>query len=330
MTPDPRLRALQEALSESEDRERFVGQSRVLALVQEQLEQVADTPLTVLLLGETGTGKGMAARAVHDRSRRSAGPFVSINCGAIPEGLVESELFGHEPGAFTGAVSRKLGKVELAQGGTLFLDEIGDMSLEAQIRLLRLLEERVFERVGGTESLKADVRVVAATHRDLQAMVEEGAFREDLFYRLYVFPVQLPPLRERKEDIPLLADYFLVAASGYLHKAVSGFSPAALTALQRYDWSGNVRELKHTVERAVTVCRGATIRGQDIALGFGAEEGLVDEEGLSLEAYERQYIRQVLEETGWVIRGPKGAASVLGLPESTLRWRMKRLGLQRP
>ena len=329
MTPDPHLRALQEALSKGEDRERFVGQSRALARVQEQLEQVADTHLTVLLLGETGTGKGMAARAVHDRSRQSTGPFISINCGAIPEGLVESELFGHEPGAFTGAVSRKLGKVELAAGGTLFLDEIGDMSLEAQIRLLRLLEEGTYERVGGTETLTAEVRVIAATNQVLGQRVGEGAFREDLFFRLNVFPVELPPLRERREDIPLLADYFLVAATGHLHKEVTGLSSAALAVLRRYDWPGNVRELKHTVERAVIVCPGKTIRVEDIALGIGQKEGQINGKRLSLEEYERQYIRQVLEETGWVIRGAKGAALILGLPESTLRRRMKRLGIRR-
>jgi len=317
-------------MSESEERERFVGQSRALARVQEQLEQVADTHLTILLLGETGTGKGMAARAVHDRSRRSTGPFIPVNGGAIPEGLVESELFGHEPGAFTGAVSRKLGKVELAAGGTLFLDEIGDTSLEAQIRLLRLLAERTFERVGGTESLKADVRVVVATHRDLRGMVEEGSFREDLFYRLYVFPVELPPLRERKEDIPLLADYFLVAASGHLHKEVTGLSPAALAVLRRYDWPGNVRELKHTVERAVIVCPGETIRAEDIALGIGQKEGPINGDRLSLEEYERQYIQRVLEETGWVIKGPQGAAAVLGLHPASLNRRIKKLGLARP
>ena len=330
MTPNTRLRALQEALSESEDRERFVGQSRALARVQEQLEQVANTPLTVLLLGETGTGKGMAARAVHDQSQRSAGPFISINCGAIPEGLVESELFGHEPGAFTGAVSRKLGKVERAGGGTLFLDEIGDMSLEAQIRLLRLLEERVFERVGGTESLKADVRVVAATNQVLGQRVVEGAFREDLFYRLNVFPVELPPLRQRREDIPLLADYFLVAATDHLHKEVTGFSSSALAVLQRHDWPGNVRELKHAVERAVTVCPGKMIRVEDIALGIGQKEGPTNGERPSLEEYERRYILQVLEETGWVIKGPQGAAAVLGLHPATLNRRIKKLGIVRP
>jgi len=267
---------------------------------------------------------------VHDRSRRSTGPFIPVNAGTIPEGLVESELFGHEPGAFTGAVSRKLGKVELAAGGTLFLDEIGDTSLEAQIRLLRLLAERTFERVGGTESLKADVRVVVATHRDLRGMVEEGSFREDLFYRLYVFPVELPPLRERKEDIPLLADYFLVAASGHLHKEVTGLSPAALAVLRRYDWPGNVRELKHTVERAVIVCPGETIRAEDIALGIGQKEGPINGDRLSLEEYERQYIQRVLEETGWVIKGPQGAAAVLGLHPASLNRRIKKLGLARP
>jgi len=211
---------------------------------------VATTEETVLILGETGTGKGLAARNVHKLSKRNTGPFIQINCGAIPEGLVESELFGHEKGAFTGATHRKLGKVELAENGTLFLDEIGDLPMDAQVKLLRLLEEKSFERVGGTETLAAKVRVIAATNRDLERMVAEGTFRADLFYRLQGFDVPLPPLRQRPEDIRLLAIYFIERMAEHLHKPVTQLSDEALARLQQSDWPGNVRELEHAVRRA--------------------------------------------------------------------------------
>ena len=282
-----------------------------------------------LILGETGTGKGLAARTVHELSHRKGGAFIQANCGAIPEGLVESELFGHERGAFTGAVSRQLGKVELAEGGTLFLDEIGDMSLEAQTRLLRLLEERTFERVGGTETLDVEVRVVAATNRNLARMVAEGEFRQDLFFRLQVFPVQLPPLRERREDIPLLVTHFMEPMAAHLGKNVTQVDSAALTQLKDYDWPGNVRELKHTVERAVILSPGPAIRAEDIALGVGKMERDFVRERVSLEEHERRYIREVLKETEWAVKGKGGAAELLGLPASTLYSRIKRLGIGR-
>ena len=329
VTPDPRIQALHEALNLSGVSGEFIGRSEALAKVQLQLAEVARSDLTVLILGETGTGKGLAARTVHELSDRKGKAFIQVNCGAIPEGLVESELFGHEKGAFTGAVSRKLGKVELAAGGTLFLDEIGDMSLEAQIRLLRLLEERTFERVGGTETLVSSVRVVAATNRNLAKMIAEEKFREDLYFRLQVFQVQLPPLRERRDDIPLLVSYFMESMAAHLNKKVSQVTSEALARLKNYGWPGNVRELKHTVERAVVVCQGEAIVADNIMLEVGKLEGVTEEELVTLEDNERRYILKVLEATGWVIRGPKGAAALLGKHESTLRNRMKKLGIRR-
>jgi transcriptional regulator with GAF, ATPase, and Fis domain len=327
---DPRIQALTEALSRAGQSDELVGTSEALRRVEIQLAEVAQTGMTVLILGETGTGKGLAARAVHALSGREAGPFIQVNCGGIPEGLVESELFGHERGAFTGAVSRKLGRVELAQGGTLFLDEVGDLTQDAQGKLLRLLEERTFERVGGTETLRADVRVIAATNRDLKQMVFDGKFREDLYFRLRAFPVRMPPLRERREDIPLLAAYFVELMALHLNKKVPYLAPDALALLNAYDWPGNVRELEHAMQRAAVVCRGAEIRAKDIVLEFGmAGEGSADTV-MTLEKLEQRYIREVLERTGWIIKGARGAAALLGVPDSTLRSRMKRLGISRP
>jgi transcriptional regulator with GAF, ATPase, and Fis domain len=252
-----------------------------------------------------------------------------VNCGAIPEGLVESELFGHERGAFTGANSRKLGKVELAEGGTLFLDEIGDLALEAQVKMLRLLEEREFERVGGAETLNMDVRIIAATNRNLEQMVAENRFRQDLFFRLHAFPVTLPALRQRRDDIPLLAAYFMDRMAEHLKKQVVQIEPDALKALQEYDWPGNVRELENVLNRAVIVCEGPVLEAVNFALNFSSFPPDRSEELITPEAYERRYIEQVLEMTGWVIRGPSGAAAVWGVPESTLRSRMKKLGISR-
>jgi transcriptional regulator with AAA-type ATPase domain/ligand-binding sensor domain-containing protein len=326
VVPDPQLEALGEILSAG--REKFVGRSPALRQVQAKLAQVALMDLTVLILGETGTGKGLAARTVHRLSRRQTGPFIQVNCGALPQGLVESELFGHEKGAFTGATSRKLGKVELAEGGTLFLDEIGDLPLEMQVKLLRFLEEYTFERVGGTQTLKADARVIAATNRALEQMMKRGEFREDLYFRLQVFPVRLPPLRERQEDIPLLATYFAERMAAHLNKDIS-LAPEALAALETYPWPGNVRELEHVVQRAVVVCRGSAIGPEDIALDFGWSEPEKTEVLATLEENQRQHIRKVLEQTGWVIKGAGGAAVILGLPESTVRYYLKKLGIQR-
>ena len=326
--PDARTQGLAEALSAAAPGNDFIGNSPALRRVQAQLSQVAGTRETVLILGETGTGKGVAARAVHSLSPGKDGPFIQINCGAIPRDLVESELFGHERGAFTGAVTRKLGKIELAQGGTLFLDEIGDMPLEAQVKLLQLLEERTFTRVGGGQSLPARVRIVAATNRDLRQMAAEGKFREDLYFRLRVFEVQLPALRERQQDIPLLAIYFAERMAAHLNKPLRGVSPAAERVLTAYGWPGNVRELEHAVKRAVIVCTDDEIGAEDLALDLGAHVPAATEQWLDLEEYERRYIRQVLLHTEGRIRGNGGAAAVLGLHPSTLYSRMKKLGIE--
>ncbi|MBT5448403.1 MAG: sigma 54-interacting transcriptional regulator [Gemmatimonadetes bacterium] len=329
VVPDPRLEALTQALRESGMEDEFVGESSILREVQSQLAEVARTDLTVLMLGETGTGKGLAANAVHMMSQRCAGPLIQVNCGAIPEGLVESELFGHERGAFTGANSRKLGKVELAEGGTLFLDEIGDLALGAQVKILRLLEERVFERVGGTETLVMDVRIIAATNRNLEQMVAENRFRQDLFFRLHAFPVELPALRQRREDIPLLAAYFMDRMAEHLQKQVVQIEPDALRALHEYDWPGNVRELENVLNRAVIVCEGPVLQAANLALNVSSLPAGSNDELITPEAYERRYVEKLLEMTGWVIRGPRGAAAVWGVPESTLRSRMKKLGISR-
>jgi DNA-binding NtrC family response regulator/ligand-binding sensor domain-containing protein len=326
--PDERIQGLAEALGAGTSE--LVGRSPALRRVQAQLAQVAETDLTVLILGETGTGKGLVARSLHAMSTRRDGPLIQINCGALPEALVESELFGHEKGAFTGAHTHKLGKVELAAGGTLFLDEIGDMSREAQVKLLHLLEERHFERVGGTQTLQADVRVVAATNRDLESMVANNSFREDLFYRLQVFPVQLPPLRQLLEDVELLAVHFAERMAAHLHKPLVYIEEAAFAALRNYAWPGNVRELEHVVQRAVIICRDGRLRADDLALVSRSTQGDELQEWVSPEEYERRYMRRVLERCGWVLRGEKGAATQLGLAESTLRGRMKKLGIQRP
>ena len=327
---DPREAALAEALSAHGPAGEFVGDSPSLRQVQAQLAQVAPTELTVLILGETGTGKGLAARALHRLSGRRQRPFIQVHCGALPEALVESELFGHEKGAFTGAVARKLGKVELAEGGTLFLDEIGDMPLEAQVKLLHLLEERTFQRVGGIRTMQADVRMVAATNRDLEQMIRNGRFRRDLFFRLQVFAVQLPSLRQRLEDIPLLSAYFLERTALHLHKDIERLAPEVLERLQAYDWPGNVRELEHLIQRAVIVSADPSIQVEDLGLPGSPAAPSAGAERLTPEEYERRYLLEVLEESDWVIKGPRGAAARLGWHEATVRYRMKKLGIRRP
>lgn len=326
--PDPRLQAFAETFSVGEPAQEFVGNSPALRRVQALLADVARADVTVLIQGETGVGKGLAARMLHALSQRRGGPFVQVNCGALPEGLVESELFGHERGAFTGATSKRLGKVELAEAGTLLLDEIGDLPLIAQVKLLRVLEERTFERVGGSEILKSDARIVAITNRNLEQMVAIGQFRQDLYYRLQTFPVWVPPLRQRREDISLLATYFAGRMAAHLDKRIVQINEEVLVMLEAYTWPGNVRELEHAVQRAVIVCPGPQIRTEDLALGVQEERPI----GVfvSLEEHERRYIREVLEKTGWIIGGVNGAAAILDLPESTLRNRMHKLGIQRP
>ncbi len=334
--PDPRIEGLTATLNTQGDNE-FIGQSAALHAFQNQLRQVASTDITVLILGETGAGKGLAARMLHGLSAHRDGPFIQVNCGALPVMLIDSELFGHEKGAFTSAVSRRLGKVELAKGGTLFLDEVGDMSLETQARMLRLLEEGTFERVGGSEILKAQTRIVAATNRNIKEMVRSEAFREDLYYRLNPFPIYLPPLRERKEDIPDLAEYFKNRMAAHLGKQIEPLTPEVIEVLQTYYWPGNVRELEHTINRAIIVCRSSQIEARDLGLynsqPAGADPGhklYQDREVVSLDELERRHILTVLKATNYQVKGVQGAAALLGLPPSTLFSKIKRLGLKRP
>ena len=340
---DPRISTLPSVLNGTDgDYEKFVGQSQVLHEFQTKLMQVAATDLTVLIMGETGVGKGLAARVLHAISPHRDGPFVQFGCGAAPESLIDSELFGHEKGAFTGAVSRRLGKVELARGGTLFLDEIGDMTLKTQTRFLRLLEEGTFERVGSSQTLRARARIVSATNRNLEELVRAGDFREDLYYRLQVFPLYLPPLREHKEDIPGLAEYFKNRTAAQLGKQVAPLASEVLETLQAYHWPGNVRELKHLIQRAVTVCINGRITLEDLGsyrspvksttldMVWTPLSALQDREVVSLDEFERRYILKVLKATNWRIAGPKGAATLLGLPPSSLYGKMRRLNIKRP
>jgi DNA-binding NtrC family response regulator/ligand-binding sensor domain-containing protein len=326
---DPQVVALQAALKEGLNGQQLVGESQSVGSLREQIGATASADLPVLILGETGTGKGVAARAVHQVSKSSDGPFIQISCGAIPSGLVESELFGHERGSFTSAHVRRIGKVELAAGGTLFLDEIGDLPPEGQVKLLRLLEEGVYERVGGNQSMEAHVRVIAATNRDLQQMMDAGDFRADLYYRLQGFKLTVPTLRERLEDVPLLAAYFADAIATHISLDCPELSLEALAALTAYHWPGNVRELEHVIQRAVVVCKDGSIGLHDLGLDEARSPAAELGTGLSLEEVERRYIQQVLEQTGWVVEGPGGAAAILRLKPSTLRNRMARLGIRR-
>ena len=325
---DPRIEALTTALNSQGSME-FIGQSASLHAFQMQLRQAAPLDLTVLFKGETGAGKGLAARVLHAMSANSDGPFIQVNCGALPETLIDSELFGHERGAFTSAVSRRLGKVELAEGGTLFLDEIGDMALETQARLLRLLEEGTYERVGGGETLMAQARIVAATNRNLEEMVSTGDFRQDLYYRLNAFPMYLPPLRERKEDIPHLAEFFKRRIATHLGKQIGPLVVEVIEMLQAYNWPGNVRELEHTIQRAVIVCQDSQIEVEDLSLINSGASVLTDREIMPLAEFERDYILKVLQATNWQIKGVHGAAARLGLHPATLYGKMRKLGIKR-
>ncbi|HEV2690240.1 MAG TPA: sigma 54-interacting transcriptional regulator, partial [Bryobacteraceae bacterium] len=303
----------------------IVGDSLAFRRVLEQVETVAPTDASVLILGETGTGKELIARAIHDLSSRRERTFVKLNCAAIPTGLLESELFGHEKGAFTGAITQKPGRFELAHNGTLFLDEIGDIPLELQPKLLRALQEHEFERLGGTRTIKVDVRLVAATNRDLAQMIAERQFRTDLYYRLSVFPVALPPLRERTDDIPKLVRYFTQKYARRMNKRIEAIPTETMEALIHYPWPGNVRELENLIERAVILTRGATLQ---IPLG---ELRAAPDAGspVTLEEAERDHIRRVLEQANWVVGGPNGAAARLGMKRTTLQSKMKKLGIAR-
>ena len=305
----------------------IVGKSAALRNVLNQVEVVAPTDSTVLLLGETGTGKEVIARAILNVSSRSNRPFVKLNCAAIPSGLLESELFGHEKGAFTGAVSQKIGRFELANGGTLFLDEVGDIPLELQPKLLRVLQEQEFERLGNSRTVRVDVRLIAATNRDLEEMVAEKQFREDLYFRLNVFPIRIPPLRERSEDISLLVQYYVDKYSQRMNKQIDVVPEETMAALCRYSWPGNIRELQNLIERAVIMTPGNVLQIQ--VSDLQESNRILSSMAGTLEDVERQRILQALREAGAVIGGPHGAAVRLGLKRTTLLSKMQKLGIAR-
>ena len=311
------------------DFEGIVGRSSALRHVLQMLEMVAPEDSTVLLLGETGTGKELVARAIHNRSRRRDRTFVRLNCAAIPTGLLESELFGHERGAFTGAITQKLGRLELADQGSLFLDEIGDIPLELQPKLLRALQEREFERLGSTRTKRVDVRIVAATHRNLEEMILEKQFRSDLYYRLNIFPISIPPLRERSNDIPLLVKHFVARAASRMNKTIESISAGTMDALMRYPWPGNIRELENVIERSVILSSGPALRVSLRDLNTRIVAGHRAGRCQTMEEVERNHILATLRETRWVLSGPGGAATRLGLNRSTLHFRMKKLGITR-
>ncbi len=324
-------RYLEDELGASRATEDVIGASHDLRDVMAQVEQVAPTAATVLIQGETGTGKEVIARTIHTMSRRKDEVLVKLNCAAIPGDLVESELFGHEKGAFTGALSRKLGRFELADQGTLFLDEVGDLPLAAQAKLLRVLQEGEIERVGGTETLKIDVRIIAATNRDLASGLKEGTFRPDLFYRLNVFPIMLPPLRHRKKDLPLLIRHYVQTYAEKYGKRIERVPACALSAWQAYAWPGNVRELQHVIERAVILSRGTELAFDEASLAsVAAPEDALRPLAGTLEDAERAHLIKALQAADWRVSGKDGAAERLGLKPSTLQFRIKKLGLTRP
>ncbi len=307
--------------------EQIIGNSRVLESVLEQVGQVAPTDSTVLIQGETGTGKELIARAIHNLSARYGRPFIKLNCAAIPFDLLESELFGHERGAFTGAIAQKIGRFELADKGTLFLDEVGDIPPGLQPKLLRVLQEQEFERLGSTRTHQVDVRLVAATNRNLVDMVKRNEFRSDLYYRLNVFPIPLPPLRARREDIPALVEHFVEIYARRMGKQIEHIPPETMFALVSYQWPGNIRELQNFIERSVILTSGNVLHPPLASLKSGAEAESLG--AITLEDAERDHIRKTLEQTRWVVAGPNGAAARLGIKRSTLYFRMQRLDISR-
>jgi PAS domain S-box-containing protein len=320
-------RYLAEELITTHRFDRLVGESHGLKRVLKQVETVAPTDASVLILGETGTGKELIARAIHDLSARRAHAFVRLNCSAIPTGLLESELFGHEKGAFTGAVAQKIGRLELAHQGTFFLDEIGDLPLELQPKILRALQEKEFERLGSARTIPVNVRLIAATNRDLARMVNEGQFRSDLYYRLRVFPITLPPLRDRREDIPLLANYFVSQHSKSMNRSIETIPAAIMDALVGWHWPGNVRELENFMERAVILTQGTVLRAPLAELK--QINGDAPSADPNLEKAEREHIVRILRESRGLIGGVNGAASRLGLKRTTLNSKIKKLGIRR-
>ncbi|MBC7838584.1 MAG: sigma 54-interacting transcriptional regulator, partial [Nitrospiraceae bacterium] len=320
---------LEEEIQTAYNFEEIVGDSRALKLVLKEVQTVAATDSTVLILGETGSGKELVARALHNHSTRRDRIFVKLNCAAIPTGLLESELFGHEKGAFTGAIATKIGRFELADRGTLFLDEVGEIPLELQVKLLRVLQEQEFERLGSTRTIRVNVRIIAATNRDLARMVEEQAFRGDLYYRLKVFPITVPPLRDRAEDIPLLVRHFAQKLALRMKKRIETIPSEAMKALQAYHWPGNVRELENFIERAVILTQG-----QDLFVSLAelkrAPGHVTNSRTTTLEQAEREHILKALRESEWTIGGPSGAAAKLGMKRTTLQSKMQKLGISRP
>ncbi|HEY1380621.1 MAG TPA: sigma 54-interacting transcriptional regulator, partial [Gemmataceae bacterium] len=341
---------LQEEIKSVHNFEEIIGQSPALLDALERVNRVAKTDATVLLTGETGTGKELIARAIHSASQRHDKPLIKLNCAALPAGLVESELFGHERGAFSGAISRRVGRFELANGGTIFLDEVGEVPLDVQVKLLRVLQEHEFERVGGTNPIKVDVRVIAATNRDLVQSIREGKVREDLYYRLNVFPIALPPLRDREGDVPLLVHFLVSRFAARVGVRIESVDKATMERLSRYSWPGNIRELENVLERAVILSNGPALEidpevfaaaaraanagpptpsGSERARPTAADAGPTPPLE-SLQSSTRNHILAALDRSGWVIDGPHGAAKILGLHPNTLRGRMKQLGIVRP
>ena len=306
--------------------ERIVGRSEALQRALREVEVVAPTDSGVLILGETGTGKELVARAIHNLSTRRGRPLIKLNCAAIPSGLLESELFGHERGAFTGALIRKAGRFEVADKGTLFLDEVGDIPLELQPKLLRVLQEHEFERLGSTHTQQVDVRVVAATHRDLKQMVQDGEFRSDLYYRLHVFPLSVPPLRERREDIAILVRHFVDEYARRMNRRIETIPSHVIEALIRYSWPGNVRELQNFIERSVILSPGSILRSP-IAELKEAPVQTPSSELSTLEEMERQHVLRAIRKSNWVLGGPNGAAARLGMKRTTLAYRIRKLNI---
>ena len=313
----------------------IVGSSGALQKVLSLVSKVAPTDATVLITGETGTGKELIARAIHRQSRRSSRAFVSVNCAAIPRDLIASELFGHEKGSFTGALQRRLGRFELAEGGTIFLDEVGELPAETQIALLRVLQELEFERVGGTRSIRTNVRVIAATNRNLQVAIQAGTFRSDLFYRLNVFPIDMPPLRERREDIPVLVEYFVDHCARKVRKNIQGITKESLDLLRSYSWPGNIRELQNVIERSVIMCETENFSVDKTWLARLAQQPLATEPKIPLDfseklaAEEKEMIEAALRESAGRVFGPSGAATKLGIPRSTLESKIRSLKISK-
>ncbi len=327
--------ALPEEIDKGSMCDEIVGSSGALQKVLSLVSKVAPTDATVLVTGETGTGKELVARAIHRRSHRSSRAFVCVNCAAVPRDLIASELFGHEKGSFTGALQRRLGRFELAEGGTIFLDEVGELPLETQIALLRVLQEHEFERVGGTRSIRTNVRVIAATNRNLQVAIQAGTFRSDLFYRLNVFPIDMPPLRERREDIPVLVEYFVDHCARKVGKNIQGITKESLDLLRSYPWPGNIRELQNVIERSVIMCETENFSVDKTWLAWLAQQPLATEPKIPLDlseklaAQEKEMIEAALRESAGRVFGPSGAATKLGIARSTLESKIRSLKISK-